>query len=753
LRRQQSILEGYGADRQNGASSMMKRLFNLRTFDNTFDNRFDSAAPAFASGRMRVSPAKIVVLAPFLFLFAGCHRGPRPYTGWPAYGGGPENIHYSALSQINRANVARLRLAWTFDSGDAFPGSEMECNPIVVKGVLYATTPKLKVVALDAATGRLIWRFNPNKPDTVFTKMRNRGVTWWSDGHEARIFVAVREYLYSLDAATGKPDPAFGEKGRIDLRDDLGRTPKNYVSMTSPGVVYKDLLIVGSMMAETLPNSPGDIRAYDARTGRLRWAFHTIPHPGEFGYDTWPREAWTYSGAANDWAGLSLDARRGLVFAGTGSAAYDFYGANRVGDDLFANSEIALDANTGRRVWHFQTVRHDLWDRDLPAAPVLVTVRRNGRMVDAVAQTTKSGYVYLFERTTGRLLFPVEYRRVPASPLDGEVTAPTQPFPLLPRPFARQALTAGMLTRRTPAAHDAVAATFRTLWSAGQFVPPSRQGTIIFPGFDGGAEWGGPAFDPETQRLYVNSNEMAWILKMLPTPGLTGRLTARKLYLQQCGVCHRADRRGAPPEFPSLIGVGQRFSRTALVTLVYNGSGRMPSFERLGVPTIEAVLDYVLTGKETPMASRPALPIDSKYINNGYQRFLDPDGYPAVQPPWGTLNAINLNTGKIEWRIPLGNYPELAARGMGDTGSENYGGPVVTAGGLLFIAATSFDKKIRAFDKASGKLLWQASLPAAGNATPAVYDAQGREYVAVAAGGGKSPAPSGGSIVAFALPQ
>jgi quinoprotein glucose dehydrogenase len=672
---------------------------------------------------------------------------------WPVYGGAPEGTRYSSLRQINRQNVRNLKVAWTFDSGDAYPGSEMQCNPLVVSGVLYATTPKLKVIALDAATGELLWRFDPNEGRKVLGKMRNRGVTYWSDGKDERILVAAHQYLFSLDAKTGKPDRTFGSAGRIDLRENLRAGQKEMVSITTPGIIYKDLLIVGSITSETLPTPPGDIRAYEVRTGRLRWTFHTIPHPGEFGYDTWPKEAWKYTGSANNWMGMAVDTRRGLVFVPTGSAAYDFYGANRAGDNLFANCLIALKAGTGERVWHFQTVRHDIWDRDLPAPPSLVTVSRAGRPVDAVSQTTKSGFVYLFERETGKPLFPIEYRKYPASDLEGEVTADTQPLPLKPAPFARQRLTAEMLTRRTPDAHKAVLERFQKLRSAGQFIPGSREGTVIFPGYDGGAEWGGTAFDPETGFLYVNSNEMAWILTMVEPPPAAKRVSGKEIYMKECASCHGSDLNGGPPEFPSLRAIDDRYTEPELMTLLFQGSGRMPSFARLRHDGVKAVLDYVINGEEKVIAAGGPSPVEMKYLSDGYKKFLDPDGYPAVQPPWGTLNAINLNTGDYAWKIPLGEYPELAAKGMTNTGTENYGGPIVTAGGLIFIGATCYDKKFRAFDKTTGKLLWEASLPSAGNATPSTYEVNGRQFVVIAAGGGKSKNTSGGSYVAFALPE
>ncbi|PYP11151.1 MAG: pyrroloquinoline quinone-dependent dehydrogenase [Gemmatimonadetes bacterium] len=591
-------------------------------------------------------------------------------------------MRYSALQQIKRQNVTHLKVAWTFDASDGIPSSELEVNPIVVNGVLYATTVRLTTVALKAATGELLWRFDPYRGRKVRGEGgRTRGVVHWGDGPDQRIFVAVQQFLYALDATTGHPIPSFGKGGRIDMRDGLRPGEKLMVSLGTPGIVYRNLLIIGSRTAESLPTPPGDVRAYDVRTGALRWTFHTIPRPGEFGYETWPKDAWTYSGAANNWAGMSLDVDRGLVFVPTGSAADDYYGANRRGDDLFANSLIALKAETGARVWHFQFVRHDIWDRDLPAPPNLVTVRRDSRSVDAVAQITKSGHVFLFDRTSGAPLFPIAYRKYPPSDVDGEVAADSQPFPLLPEPFARQRLTEGMLTDRTPEAHRAVLDRFRTLRSGGQFVPASLQGTIVFPGLDGGAEWGGAAVDPETAILYVKA------LSAIQSYILSGEIS--------------------PPRPLSPEGRGGRGVRS---------------------------------------------PMDQKYRVE-YGRFLDPDGYPAVAPPWGTLSAIDLNTGRYVWKVPLGEYRELAANGMTATGCENYGGPLVTAGGLVFIGATSYDGKFRAFDKGTGALLWETTLPAAGNATPATYEVDGRQFVVIATSSGKSRAQAPASYVAFALDQ
>jgi quinoprotein glucose dehydrogenase len=671
---------------------------------------------------------------------------PRASHDWPVWGGQPENMHYSKLAQINRANVKSLAVAWSFDTGE--PGG-LQTSPIIVGDVLYGITPTQKIFALGAATGKLLWKFDSGIKGT----QPARSLTYWSNGKDKWILVGVMNFLYALDAKTGKPIPAFGQDGRIDLRRDLGReTEQQSIALTSPGAVYRDLIIVGGRNPETLPAPPGDVRAYDVRSGKLRWSFHTIPHEGEFGHDTWPPDAWKTSGAANNWAGMVVDQRRGIVFVPTGSAAFDFYGADRVGDDLFANSLIALNAETGQRIWHFQAVRHDIWDRDFPAAPVLITVKHDGKNVDAVAQTTKQGFVYLFDRTNGKPLFPIEYHKYPASTIPGEVTAPEQPLPTKPLPFARQLLTEDMLTNRTPEAHQWAVEQFRNAHSEGQFVPFSvGKDTVIFPGFDGAAEWGGPAVDPETATIYINSNEMAWMAALAENTEAGG---PKAIYMSQCGVCHGDKMTGSPPDIPSLIGLGERLSADQITATIKSGKGRMPGFPNLSRVQLISLVDFLSNGERKELGSAGPELLGMKYRFSGYRRFLDPDGYPAIAPPWGTLNAINLNTGEYLWKINLGEFPELAAMGIKNTGTENYGGPIVTAGGLLFIGATNFDNKFRAFDKSTGELLWAITLPFAGNATPATYEVKGRQFVVIAAGGGKNPkAPSGGVYVAFALPK
>ncbi|HEY6375423.1 MAG TPA: c-type cytochrome, partial [Edaphobacter sp.] len=730
--------------------------------------------------------------------------------------------------QINRSNVAKLEVAWKFDTGEE---GGLETTPLIVDGVLYGITPRQEIIDLDAASGKLLWKFasgiNGTGPD--------RGLTYWSDGKEKRLLAGVMNFVYALNPVTGNVISSFGKNGRIDLREDLGRDAAvQSVALTSPGVLYRDLLIVGGRTPETLPAPPGDIRAYDVRTGALRWSFHTIPHPGEFGYDTWPKDAWKISGAANNWAGMAVDQQRGIVFVPTGSAVPDFYGATRAGDDLFADSLIALDAATGKRLWHFQGVHHDIWDRDFPAAPILVSVTRVGKEIPAIAQTTKQGDLYVFNRVTGESLFPIEDRSYPASTTPGEVASTHQPHPLKPEPFARQILTEDTLTTRTPEAHEWAVKRFRELRNDGQFVPLSvGKDTLVSPSFEGGAEWGGPAIDPTTHILYVNANDYASIGalavhsgdspgratylsqcsichgehragttefpsllnithkltteqitavihdgrgRMPASPNLQGaKLTALLDYLltekdltpsnvseeqavssikrsstlsgdsavipgahvyeANCAICHGDKREGIAPSFPALIGVGDRYTDAQLLALIHNGKGRMPGFTKLSQHDLDDLMRFL---RPLKVEAEPTASADSsaeQYSMTGYRRFLDLDGYPAVATPWGTLNALDLNTGKYLWQIPLGQYPELVAKGMPDTGSENYGGPIVTAGGLLFIGATNFDKKFRAFDKTTGKLLWEATLPFAGNATPATYEVDGRQYVVIATGG------------------
>ncbi len=685
---------------------------------------------------------------------------------WPVYLGDRSSSHFSDLTQIGKSNVGQLKVAWSYFSGDARKDhrSQIQCNPLIIDGILYGSSAQLKVFALDAASGRELWQFDP------FTGARdssslgvNRGLVYWTDGSDRRILFTAGEFLYAIDARSGTLLRGFGVEGRVDIREGLGRNPKRlFVLANTPGVVVRDRLILGSRVSEGPgPSAPGDIRAYDVRTGKLLWNFHSIPHPGEPGYETWPPDAWKYIGGANCWTGMAADEARGLVFCPTGSAAFDFWGGNRIGQNLYANCLLALDVMTGRRVWHYQFVHHDLWDRDLPAPPNLLTVRREGRQIDAVAQVTKSGHVFLFNRETGEPLFPIQEKPVPPSDLQGESAWATQPLPVKPAPFARQLFTADQITDISMESYQSVLPQFVKTRPHIPFGPPSREGTVIFPGFDGGGEWGGAGVDPRRGVLYVNGNEMPWILTMVQTQVQSSQPVSngQQIYSQICAACHGVTRQGDPSRaYPTLLNIGKKMKKSEIVELLGNGRGNMPGFTFLSESQRETVTDFIL-GEESAGASDAAEIGDGAesrmmepYTHTGYNRWLDTNGYPAVKPPWGTLNAIDLNTGEFLWRTPLGEHPELTARGVPITGTENYGGPVVTASGLVFIAAAK-DEMFRGFDADTGKLLWQQKLPAGGYATPATYSVRGRQFLVIACGGGKMGTKSGDGYIAFALPE
>jgi len=677
--------------------------------------------------------------------------GPEPDWEWRHYLGDPARSHHSPLAQINRSNVAQLEVAWRYDAGlpeSAF--SEIQCNPIVIDGVLYATAPRAEVFALDAASGREIWRFAPGDHGGS-VQGKSRGVSYWHSGDDARILATAGADLWALDARTGKPVESFGDAGRIDLRDGLphGRQ-SSFVSSTTPGAVYRDLFILGTRVSEDAGAAPGDVRAYDLHTGAVRWVFHTIPHPDELGADSWPEGAWRTHGGANSWAGITLDSERGMVFVPTGSATPDFWGGERPGANLFANSLIALDAETGERRWHFQFVHHDLWDRDLPAPPNLVRLERDGRHIDAVAQPTKSGHVFLFERETGKPVYPIEERPVPAGFLEGEWISETQPVPTAPPPFTRQGFRLDMIDDRDETMRAKWLEKLSGLPMGENFIPPSLEGSLMFPGYDGGAEWGGAAWDEGSGLLYVNANEVGAILRVMQPPK---DFNPRSLYLERCGLCHGTELAGTGTG-PSLLGISERRTAVELYTAIVVGGGRMPGFPDIPLPIVARLIAY-LESPEDPSAALAKLDAQqgqrSAFISAGYLYLRDEEGVPITTPPWGTLSAIDLAQGEIRWQVPLGEYPHLAKRGIRQTGTENYGGPIVTDGGLLFIAASA-DDKIRAFDKASGELLWEAELPTSGFATPATYSVAGRQFLVVAAGGGKLGRKPGSQYIAFSLP-
>ncbi|MBT34064.1 MAG: pyrrolo-quinoline quinone [Thalassobius sp.] len=679
---------------------------------------------------------------------------------WPVYLGGNSSMQYSSLKQITKENIQNLEVAWTFSTGDASKDgkTQIQCNPIIVNGVMYGSSPKLKIFAIDAASGESKWIFDPNAK-VNFAMNVNRGVTFFENKGKQSIFFTAGPELYCLDAKTGLLNEAFGNKGKISLKTGLGEAAQElYVVSTSPGIIYKDKLIIGTRVSENADAAPGFIQAFNAITGELEWTFHTIPQPGELGYETWPEEAYSNVGGANTWAGMSLDEERGIVYAPTGSAAFDFYGGNRKGENLFANCILALDAATGKRIWHFQTIHHDIWDRDIPAPPNLLTINHNGAKKDVVVTATKTGFVFVLDRETGEPVFGVEEKPVPVSNLNGEASWETQPFPVSPPPFTRQKFTDVEITNLSVSANSFVKAKLDSLRTGQQFMPPSKQGSIVFPGFDGGAGWGGNAFDPKSGLLVINAKEIPCIITMEKTQTENSNSVdlGKVSYLNTCAMCHGKELEGNPSvNYPALTNLSEKYQMKEVIQIIENGKGGlMPGFPQLKDNEKKALVNF-LYGIENEQidpheygkdANKRKLP----YTHTGYNRFYDQEGYPAVKPPWGTLTAIDLNKGSIKWQVPLGEYEELRLRGIPKTGMVNYGGPTVTASGLVFIAATK-DEYFRAFDLETGEEIWKYKLPAAGYATPSVYEVNGKQYIVIACGGGKANTKSGDKYLSFAL--
>jgi len=710
----------------------------------------------------------------FLTVLFSCNNKPSIYNGWEKAHGNSDGNKYSSLTDIDTNNVHELQVAWEFHTGDADTAahSQIQCNPIIVNGTMYCTSPQLKLFALDASTGKQKWVFSPfdsipgQARRSHFILNNNRGVSYWTDGkNDQRIFYAAGSDLLAVDASTGRLVPSFGNNGKIDLHNGLEMEGVQglFVTATSPPSVYKDLVITGTRVSEATDAAPGDVRAYDARTGKTVWQFHTIPHPAEAGYETWDDpNAWKMTGGANNWMGMTIDDQRGIAYIPLGSAAMDFYGGKRKGANLYANCLLALDAATGKRLWHFQYIHHDTWDWDPSSPPVLVTVDHNGKKIVAVAQTSKNGFVYLFNRETGESIFPIKEMPVDTTTdLVGEKLWPTQPIPQKPAPFVRQSFTEKELNPYlTPEEYEDVKSRLKTYRAGKMFMPQSKQGTIIFPGFDGGGEWGGPAVDPETAILYVNANQMAWILQMFDSNPVKKEENigeaGLRLYNQNCGSCHGRDRKGSG-NYPSILDIESKYDPRSFVEFINTGRRMMPAFKYLSQEDKDAVAAYVLnqqkeqqkkfTGNLSAIDSFRRVP----YQISGYNKFLSKSNLPALSPPWGVLNAVDLNTGNYVWKTTLGEDSVFKAKGVKETGTENYGGPVVTKGGLLFIAATK-DKKFRAFNKKTGALLWEAALPAAGFATPAIYEVSGRQFIVIACGGGKLGTTSGDAYVAYALP-
>lgn len=709
------------------------------------------------------------------------------FTDWGIYRGDKKGNQYSALDQINTENVHLLEPVWEYHHGDPDrPG--IYSNPIIVDGLLYFNTPQMNTVALNAVTGEEVWRFDPAEyNDGEVVQSRSRGVVYWEDenGNNQRIFNAVRDRMYALDAKTGELIEPFGQKSDskfIDLRQDLQVPPElANVEITTQGAVYQDYLIIPGRVPEGNSTTPGSVRAYNALTGEFEWIFHTVPVEGEFGYDTWEWEENMHYGGANPWGGVTVDEERGWVFAATGSAAGEFiYGGSRKGRNLFSSTVLALDATTGERQWHYQVIRHDIFDYDLPPAPILATISKDGEARDVVVQLTKMGFIFVLDRDTGEPVFPVVDRPVPASKVPGEEAWPTQPHPVLPPPLIRQEFYETDLTNITPESHAHVLEIFKQHETGPLYTPASRAGTITQPGHLGGLQWHGGAFDPETNVLYVNANETTTIHQLVPlepdnvmsdqTPVQRGR----SIYNANCTACHGMNKQGNAPSFPPLNDLQD--DSEEIQSIITDGFGGMPPFSQFSDEELNDLVAYLESDEtgDSPggdlaspevLEQTGATPTWSggegvwewstttpQYANNA-PFFVDHMGYPAIKPPWGTLNAVDLGTGRILWKKPLGEYPELVEMGIRNTGTINMGGAVLTAGNVIFIGAT-MDEKFRAFDKFTGEVLWEYQLPAGGYATPSVYEIDGKQYVVIAAGGGAKPGtPLGDSIIAFGLPD
>ncbi|APQ17308.1 outer membrane protein assembly factor BamB family protein [Maribacter hydrothermalis] len=709
---------------------------------------------------MKIITNLIRILVLSLIILSACTEksskgDDKAYTTWSSYLGDSGRSHFTTLEQITPNNVSQLHVAWRYESAD---WGQMQMNPLVVDSIVYGVTAALRVVALHAETGKELWQFGDSVQVWHST---SRGVSYWEKDDDKRILCTRGANLYALDALTGKPVPSFGVEGKIDMRSGMPDSAKEkFVISNTPGTVFKDLIVMPLRISEGSDAAPGDVMAFNVITGKLEWIFHTIPHPGELGYETW-EDPNAYKnptiGAANNWAGMALDEEAEIIYIPTGSAAPDFYGGDRLGSNLFANSLVALNVNNGEYLWHFQFTHHDIWDRDLPAPPNLLTVKHNGQKIKAVAQITKQGFVYLFNRLTGEPLFEIEEVPVPPSKLVGENAWPTQPIPNKPKPFARQS---NELTKNDISPYaDNKEELIRIFESAEKEVysPPNLTPTLLLPGYDGAAEWGGAGVDPDDGILYVNSNEMAWNLQMnikkTPIEELTIGST---IYSNKCATCHQPYRTGVSSSgFPSLIDIQLKKSKNEIVSIITNGKGMMTGFPTLSATEKEALVQFLFNEEETNTNDKMEIASSENlyvYQHSGYNKFLDSNGLPGISPPWGTLNAIDLNTGDFLWSIPFGETLELKEKGFPTTGTENYGGPIITKNGLILIAATK-DGYLRAFDKKTGTLLWEYELPAASFATPATYEYNGKQYIVLACGGEKLGTKKGNQIIAFSLPN
>jgi quinoprotein glucose dehydrogenase len=692
----------------------------------------------------------------FLVFMVSCQNTPTEggsikYDQWADYLGGPDRNHYTTLDKINRDNVKNLQVAWEYTTPDS---GQMQMNAIIVDTILYGISAGLQVFALHGATGKELWTYGDKNKVWHST---SRGVSYWADGKDRRILFTAGSYLYALDAISGAVIKSFGQDGRVDLHTGLPDIAQSkFIISNTPGTVYKDLIIMPLRLSEGTDAAPGDIRAFDVRTGALRWTFHTIPYPGEFGYETWEnQEAYKNEniGAANNWAGMAVDNQTGIIYIPIGSASPDFYGANRLGSNLFSDCLIALDANSGERIWHQQLTHHDIWDRDPPAPPNLIEVFHKGTKTKAVAQVTKQGYIFLYDRLTGEPLFEIEEIPVPTSNLTGEKAWLTQPRPKLPAPFARQSQD---LTTEDISPYATNPDELKVLLEKSNrqwYAPPDTSPVLLLPGYDGAAEWGGAGADPYNGIIYVNSNEMAWILRMESNTVDQNLGTGARLYSTHCAHCHQKDRQGiAKSGFPSLIDIDKKMKNNQILTIITDGKGMMTGLPYLSIEQKEAIVNYLVEPEKMEVTVGSDQMISEPYKHTGYNKFLDANGLPGLSPPWGTLHAIDLNTGQYQWSIPYGETLELMEKGHPTTGTESYGGPIITSNGLIIIAGTK-DRYISAFARSDGALLWRYQLPYAAFATPSTYQIDGKQYITIACGGEKLGTEKGNKMITFALPD
>ncbi len=713
-----------------------------------------------------------------------------PYTTWREYGGAPDDAQFSALKQIDRSNVTQLQQVWFYPAGNN--GFRFGSNPIVIGDVMYVIGKDNSIAALDAATGKQLWLH----PTTKGFNFSNRGLMYWEskDRSDRRVLYTADNKLWAINARTGECIDSFGDHGSVDLRVGLGRDPQTVRQIASgtPGRIFDNLVLLGSATGEEYESPPGDLRAYDVTTGKMVWIFHTVPHPGEYGYDTWPPDAWKYAGGTNTWGEFSIDAKRGIAYFPTGSPTYDFYGADRNGADLFSDCILALDARTGKLLWHYQTTHHDLWDYDLEAGPKLLTIKHDGQMVDVVAEAGKNGFLYVLNRVTGKPIWPIVERPVPKSDMPNQIAWPTQPIPTVIPPFGRQKFTADQVDPYITDAKERAEIRKQVASSRneGIYTPPDTTPTMEIPGNNGGANWGSAAIDPAKGLLFVLSKAAPSMLQLAAKPPrrqMSGPAEnqGEALYIRNCEVCHGVNMKGQPPAIPALVNLKDDQVDHLVRAAVSGAMAPMPAVSDLSSTDIDDLIAYIrhpekanipartLAFLRAPPATSPNLaPAGTRYWT-GYGYMNSADGLPVIDPPWSRLTAYDLNTGKIMWQVPFGGVDRLAAKGITNTGSFwPRGGVVVTAGGLIFGGSKS-DETLRAYDEMTGKVIWHVRLPVGPEGIPAVYEVAGREYVVMSArpdsdklveGGGFAPleevkgvgtagSPEAQGYYVFSLPQ